>query len=97
MMMDSPLLARIRENGLTICCRLGGGCEARCGSRDPSGLWTGEALGWQCLRGCTFFASPPFLLGSFPPVLLELSCSLVDEVAPIVSVKCIVDCFASIP
>ena len=57
-----------------------------CGT-DPSALWTVEALDCRRLRGGMFFASPPFLLGSFPPVLLELSCSLVDEVAPIVSVK----------
>ena len=39
-----------------------------CGT-DPSALWTGEALGWRCLRGGTIFVSLPFLLGSFPPVL----------------------------
>ena len=35
-----------------------------------------------------FFESPPFLFGSFSPVLLELFCSLVslvDEMTPIVS------------
>ena len=54
-----------------------------CGT-DPSAQWTGEALGWRRLRGGTVFASSPFLLGSFPPVLLELPCPLV---APVVSIK----------
>ena len=56
----------------------------KCGI-DPSVHWTGEALGWRRLRGGTFFASLPFPLGSFPPVLLELSRSLVDEMVPSVS------------
>ena len=87
-MMASSLLAKVREDVLSTSCRLTEvAVQPDACSTDPSALWTGEAPGWRCLRGGTFFASLPFLLGRFPPILRELLCSLVDEMVLILSVK----------
>ena len=56
-------------------CQLLGGSEvfvepdAYC--TDASSLWTVKALDGRRLRSGMFIASLPFLIDSFPPVLLE--------------------------